>query len=177
LKKSIKSSRYTFFALAFACALFNSGCQPQLSSHSAAENDNSLDASAAYMRYAPAKLDIIPLTQYVPADQTHRPHINIYVSLLNPFGTQIIFPGVFRFELYEHVQRSAKPKGKRLALWPDADLTTPMTNNEYWRDHLRAYEFTVPLDQSNSKSHILQATYFCPTGKLITSEFTLRKTQ
>lgn len=174
----MKSSRYTFWVFAFSCALFNFGCQSQSSSsRSTAETADGLDASAACLRYAPDKLDITPLTQYVPADQTHKPHINVYVTLLNQFGSQIIYPGIFRFELYEHVQRSAKPKGKRLALWPDVDLTDPMTNNDYWREFLHAYEFTLPLGQSNSKSHILQVTYFCPTGKLLTYDFTLKKTQ
>ncbi len=174
----MKSSRCTFWVFAFACVFFNSGCQLQSSSpSSAAETDNGLDASAACTRYAPHEIDIAPLTQYVPADQTHRPLINLYVSLLDPFGSQIKSPGVFRFELYEHVQRSAKPKGKRLEWWPDVDLTDPLTNNEKWQDFLRAYEFTLPLDHLSGKSHILQVTYFCPSGKLLTSEFTLRKAE
>ena len=99
----------------------------------------------------------------------------LYVSLLDTFGSQIKWPGIFRFELYQHVQRSAKRKGKRLHIWPDADLTDLATNSRYWRGFLRAYELTLPLDQSNSKSHILQVTYFCPTGKLLTDEFIAQK--
>ncbi len=171
----MKSLRYTFWVFAFACVFFNSGCQLKSPSpRSATETDNGLDVSAACTRYAPDKIDIAPLTEYVPADQTHKSRINLYVSLLDPFDSQIKSPGIFRFELYEHVQRSAKRKGKRLAIWPDVDLTDPMTNDEYWRDFLRAYEFTLPLYQPNSKSHILQVTYFCPTGKLLTSELVLR---
>ena len=172
----MKSSRDTFCVFAIACVLVNAGCQSRSSSAtSATDTDNGLDGIPACTRYAPEKIDIPPLTEYIPADQTHRPLINLYVSLLDPFGSQIKSPGVFRFELYERVPRSAKPKGKRLAWWPDVDLTDPLTNNENWQDFLRAYQFTLPLDDLNSKSHILQVTYFCPTGRLLTSEFTLRR--
>jgi len=79
--------------------------------------------------------------------------------------------------LYERVQRSAEPKGKRIAMWPELDLTDPVTNNEYWRDFLRAYEFTLPIDQSAGDSHILQVTYFCPSGRRIASEFILSRVE
>ena len=174
----MRSSRDTFCVFALACVLVNAGCQGRSSSRtSATDTDNGLDEVAVCTRYAPERIDIPPLTEYVPADQTHQPRIDLYVSLLDPFGSQIKSPGIFRFELYEHVQRSAKPKGKRLAMWPDVDVTDPLENNEYWQDFLRAYQFTLPLDESSSKSHILQVTYFCPTGKLLTSEFAIRKAQ
>ena len=178
MKTSMKLSRDRLCVLALVCVVVNAGCQsPQPSDGSARDTDNGLDGAAACTRYAPESIDIPPLTEYLPADQTHRPRINLYVSLLDPFGSQIKAPGIFRFELYEHVQRSAKPKGKRIAMWPDIDVTDPLTNNEYWQDFLRAYQFTLPLDQSEGKSHVLQVTYFCPTGKLLTSEFTLRRAQ
>ncbi len=126
------------------------------------------------IRYAPAKIDITPLTEFVPADNTQRPRIKLYVSLLDSFGCQIKSPGRFRFELYEHVQRSAEPKGKRLAMWPELDLTDPTTNNKFWRDFLRAYEFTLPLEQFTGESRILEVTFFCPSGRRISSEFTLK---
>lgn len=174
LKINMKSLRDTLFVFSLACLLVNAGCQTRQSSQrSAAELAKS---AAACARYAPDKIDIAPLTEHVPADQTHRPHIDLYVSLVDPFGSQIKAPGRFRFELYEHVQRSAEPKGKRIAIWPHVDLTDPLTNNEYWRDFLRAYQFTLPLDRSSSKSHILQVTYFSLTGKRLASEFTLKNT-
>lgn len=169
----MKLSRDTLSLFAFACALLNAGCQNQ----PATNTDNGPDGVAPCTRYAPERIDIPPLTEYVPADQAHRPRIDLYVTLLDPFGSQIKAPGTFRFELYEHVQRSAKPKGRRVAMWPDVDLTDPLTNNDYWLDFLRAYQFTLPLDQSDAANHILQVTYFCPNGKLLTSEFTLRRNQ
>jgi hypothetical protein len=169
----MRLSRDTLSLFAFAFALVNAGCQNQ----PATNTKNDAAAVAPCTRYAPERIDIPPLTEYLPADQAHRPRIDLYISLLDPFGSHIKAPGIFRFELYEHVQHSAKPKGKRVAMWPDVDLTDPLTNNEYWLDFLRAYQFTLPLDQSDANSHILHVTYFCPSGKLLTSEFTLRRNQ
>jgi hypothetical protein len=84
-------------------------------------------------------------------------------------------PGVFRFELYEKVPRSAEPKGKRISKWPDIDLTDAVENNARWRDYLRAYEFTLPLESETGQSHILQATCLCPNGKRLSAEFALAK--
>ena len=162
----------------FACVFTNSGCQPDSSSQSPTlKNEDGPIESIPCIRYAPAKIDIAPLTKFVPADSTHRPRINLYVSLLDQFGSQIKSPGRFRFELYEHVQRSADSKGKRLAMWPKLDLldlTDPSTNNEYWRDFLRSYEFTLPLDDVVDNNRILEVTFFCPTGKRISSEFEMK---
>jgi len=170
----MRSSRVIFCLFFFACTLAYTGCRPGMPSPaSTAQNEDGPIAAALCTRYAPVKIDITPLTEFVPADQTHRPRIDLYVILLDQFGSAVKSPGRFHFELYEHVPRSAESKGKRLAMWPELDLADPVTNNEYWRDFLRAYEFTLPLDQSAEASHILQVTYFCATGKRITSEFTL----
>lgn len=82
-------------------------------------------------------------------------------------------PGIFRFELYEHVQCSTEPKGQRLAVWPDIDLTDAAQNNNYWRDFLRAYEFKLDFEPQ-TKSHTLQGTFLSPTGKRLSAEFALR---
>ncbi len=173
----VSFSRVTSFLLLLACALAYSGCQPGAPSPGSAEqNEDGPIAAAACVRYAPVKIDITPLTEFVPADETQRPRIRLYVSLLDQFGSSVKWPGRFRFELYEHVPRSAESKGKRLDIWPKSDLldlTDPSANNDYWRDFLRAYEFTLPLNQSAAAGHILQVTYFCPTGRRIASEFTL----
>ena len=161
-----------------AGALVTAGCQPGESSPgSVAVNEVGFSETAPCSNYAPVKIDIAPLTEFVPADKTHRQRIDLYVSLLDSFGSQVKSPGRFRFELYERVQRSAEPKGKRIAMWPELDLTDPVTNNEYWRDFLRVYEFTLPIDQSAGDSHILQVTYFCPSGRRIASEFILSRAE
>ena len=128
--------------------------------------------------YAPVKLNIMPLSEFVSLAGTEgTSKINVYVSLLDSFGCQIKSPGVFRFEIYEYVQRSSEPKGKRIAIRPDIDLTDAVQNNKYWRDFLRAYQFNLPFEPADSRSYILQVTFLCQTGKRLTCEFALKRTQ
>ena len=138
------------------------------------KTDISFDMLSIYTSYVPVKIDIMPLTEFVDAGDVQQSKINIYISLLDPFGSQIKSPGIFRFELYEYMQRSAEPKGKRAVIWPDVDLTDPITNNDSWRDFLRAYEFSFVFEQANSRDYILQVTCLCPNGKRLSSEFMLR---
>jgi len=141
------------------------------------QTNMSPDMLSIYTSYVPVKIDIMPLTEFVDAGDAQKSEINIYVSLIDPFGSQIKSPGIFRFELYEYMKRSAEPKGKRAVIWPDVDLTYPITNNDSWRDFLRAYEFSFPCEQTNSHDYILQVTCLCPNGKRLSSEFTLRNTK
>ncbi len=140
-------------------------------------NDNDIDKLSRYTNYAPVKIDIMPLTEFVSPGDNQQSKINIYVSLIDQFGSQIKSPGMFRFELYEYMQRSSEPKGKRAVIWPDFDLTEPAINNDYWRDFLRAYEFSLPCEQTSSQEYILQVTCLCPNGKRLSSEFPLRQTK
>ncbi len=155
--------------------LANTGCeQPAPPPQAAVEPKNDPGKSSAYVHYAPAKIDIMPLTELVPAGGAQGARINLYVSLLDAFGSQIKSPAVFRFELYEYVQRSAEPKGKRAVIWADVDLTDPVRNNGYWQDFLRAYEFNLPFEQAGSQDFILQVTCLCPSGSRLSSELMLR---
>jgi hypothetical protein len=95
------------------------------------------------------------------------------VGLLDGFDCQVKSPVVFRFELYKKVERSAEPKGKRITIWEDIDLTEPGKNNEYWRDFLRAYEFILDFEPIGKPSYILQVTCLCPDGKRLSAEFAL----
>jgi hypothetical protein len=97
--------------------------------------------------------------------------------LLDSFDCQIKTPGIFRFELYKYVRRSAEPKGKRIAIWPDIDLTGTTENNNYWRDFLRAYEFNLDFVPKRNQSYILQATCLCPNGKHLSADFVLKYTE
>ena len=155
----------------------NAGCeQPKTPTEIPVKTDNSIDMLSLYTSYVPVKIDIMPLTEIVSPGNTQS-KINIYVSLLDPFGTQIKSPGIFRFELYEYMQRSSESKGKRAVIWPDVDLTDPVANNDSWRDFLRAYVFSLPCEKSISQDYILQVTCLCPNGKRLSSEFTLRHTK
>ncbi|MFA5239770.1 MAG: hypothetical protein WC476_08715 [Phycisphaerae bacterium] len=121
--------------------------------------------------YAPAKVNIMPLTEFAGAGK-----IKVYVSLLDAFDCQVKAPAIFRFELYSKVSRSAEPKGQRIFIWPDIDLNNPAKNNERWRDFLRTYEFDLPSVPKGSKNCILQVTALCPNGKRLSAEFALKHT-
>ncbi len=158
-----------------AMLLANAGCElfPGLT----AKTNNDVKELSVYSRFAPAKINIMPLTEFISIGDTQQPNINLYVSLLDSFGSQIKSPAVFRFELYQRVLRSAEPKGRRVVIWPDIDLTDPAANNEYLRDFLRAYEFDLPFELRlgrTSQSYILQVTCMCPNGRRISGEFALK---
>jgi hypothetical protein len=142
----------------------------------ATKTDDDFKRLSVYSHFAPAKVNIMPLTEFISPGDARQANINLYVSLLDSFGSQIKSPCVFRFELYQKVQRSSEPKGKRVIIWPDIDLTDLVENDEYWRDFLRAYEFNLPfefrLGQTN-QSYILQVTSLCPTGRRLSDEFVL----
>lgn len=158
----------------FILLLLNIGCeQPAETNEIDANKSEVIDKLTFYTRYAPSNVDIMPLTEFVGSDETRQSNIKIYVSLLDQFGSQIKSPGIFRFELYEHIPRSAEPKGKRVMIWPDIDLTDPVANNDYWMDFLRAYEFSLPAELEVNQDYILQLTCLCPNGKRLTSEFAL----
>lgn len=154
------------------------GCeQPAPSSALPTKTEKDFNSLSAYILFAPVKIDILPLTELINVGGAGESKINIYVSLLDAFGSQIKSPGIFRFELYDYVQLSAEPKGKRVLIWPDVDLNELVQNNEYWQDFLRAYEFILPFEQAQNQNYILQATCLCPNGRRISSEFTLRSTK
>ncbi len=162
------------FVLGFV--LVETGCEQ--ASTPAEPTPNPADGSDAlvYARYAPVKIDIMPLTELTgPSDPQEDALLNVYVSLLDVFGSQIKSPGVFRFELYEYVQRSAEPKGKRAVIWPDIDLTNAAKNNEHWRDFLRAYQFNLPCELQKKQDHILEVTCRCPNGRRLSAEFIVRQ--
>ena len=125
--------------------------------------------------YKPERIEILPLTSFLcKGNGEDICQIKVYISLLDKFGCQEKTPGVFRFELYEAVVRSAEQKGKRIMLWPDFDLTDPAKNNHYWRDFIRAYEFNLQIDSVNDRSFILQVTFMCPSGKRHYAEMLLK---
>jgi len=154
--------------------LLQGGCE---SAPAAAElppaADNAFSRPLVYPSYMPARIDILPLTRTDNVGET--PAIKVYVSLLDEFDCQIKAPTVFRFELYEYAQRSAEPKGRRIAIWPDMDLTQPTENNRCWRDFLRAYEFTLEFESIPNQSFILQVTSLCPGGKRLSAELALKQ--
>ena len=165
----------TVLAVLFpAFLLINTGCDPRsLPSDISNRPNNENEKLSVYDRYSPEEIDIIPLTGFVNIGDAQQSQITLYVSLLDSFGSEIKSPCIFRFELYEKVQRSAEPKGRRVVIWPDIDLTEPTINNQYWRNFLRAYEFNLPFAPASNQIYILEVTCSCSTGKRLISDYTL----
>jgi len=142
-----------------------------------AEDTAKLAPPAAGPAFAPVKIGILPLTELSsPSDASQGGKLSVFVALLDTFGSQMKAPGVLRFELYEHIPRSAQSKGPRLTLWPDVDLTGPAQNHKYWRDFLRAYEFVLDTQASRDKTYILEVTFLCPDGRRLSGEYVLKNT-
>jgi hypothetical protein len=136
------------------------------------------EVGGVYDNYTPAKIEIMPLTEFASVgDDEQTSKINVYVSLLDSFSSQIKWPGVFRFELYERVFRSADPKGRRIAIWSDVDLTEAARNDEYWQDFLRAYQFGLDFVATERGDYILQITYLSVDGRRLYAEFDIRRTE
>ena len=174
----MKKTGLIVFIFFFLVLLVETGCErPQIGpkrNDTQPQTMSDCNEAFAYISYAPVKIVIIPLTDYSTTTVTGEgPKIEVYVSLLDPYGSQIKSPGTFRFELYERAARSAEPKGKRIILWPDFDLTNVAENDNRWRDFLRAYEFSLPFESQASQNYILQATCICPNGKRLSTEFSL----
>ena len=169
------------FIVIFCLCLFlvGAGCDTKtVDTEVQIRSDSSFNALSVYAHYAPVKIEIVPLTEIVYADDAEEESkIVAYVSLLDSFGSQVKMPGVFRFELYERVARSAEPKGRRIIFWPDTDLTKATENNKYWRDFLRTYEFVFTFKSQINQCYILQATYLSPNGKRLSAELSLKCTE
>ena len=178
----MKKTGLIVFIFFFIVLLVETGCErPQIGpkrNDKTPKTVSDCNEAFAYISYSPVKIDIVPLTEYTAATSSGEgPKIEVYVSLLDSYGSQIKSPGIFRFELYERAARSAEPKGKRIILWPDFDLTNVTENDNHWRDFLRAYEFSLPFESQTSQNYILQATCICPNGKRLSTEFTLSQTK
>ncbi|MBN2590172.1 MAG: hypothetical protein JXA96_09945 [Sedimentisphaerales bacterium] len=158
----------------FLC--FFSGCNnPNSSSGRSTEIERSNpNKIAIYAEYSPVKIDILPLTEYTINEESLEGEINLFVSLLDVFGSQIKSPCIFRFELYPKVQRSSDPKGGRVMIWTDMDLIDPKVNNDYWQNFLRAYKFSLLFELQSNQTYILEVTCICPNSKYLSSEYTLK---
>jgi len=171
----MKISAVVFRILFFIFLLAVAGCGQLIGRTSNADND--LNKLSAYSRFAPDRINIMPLTEFINTDNVRQISIKSYVSLIDSFGSQTKSPGIFRFELYQRALRSAKQKGKRVEMWEEIDLTEPAINHAYWRDFLRAYEFDLPFKLDVNQSYILQVTCQCPNGRRLSAEFALKLIQ
>ncbi len=170
----------TSFALKIilCCSLAaNIGCQPAPPEQTAQKQKLQDEPQICIPNsFAPDKIEIMPLTE-MNTDSRQNAVIKVYVSLLDSSNCQKKWPGIFRFELYQRVLRSAEPKGKRLFIWPDIDLTEATVNNIHWLDFLRVYEFNLEFESAENKDYILQATCFSPDNKRLSTELILKPQQ
>jgi len=128
--------------------------------------------------FGPAKVSILPLSEIRGAAGIGQDaSLTVYVALLDAFGCPIKAPCTLRFEIYEYVRRSAQPKGPRLTIWPDIDLTHPAVNHKSWDNFLRAYEFQLGVRANRDQTYILEATCLGPDGKRLSGECAIRAVQ
>ena len=109
------------------------------------------------------RVRISALTEFVTVPS--RPgevQLKVLVELFDAFDLPARMPWVLRFELYEFHPLSSDPRGKRLVIWPEKDLSNAEKAGEHWRDLLRAYEFYLPLSfmPRRDKKYVLEATCF-----------------
>ena len=173
----MKSTTLSLRILLLAAVLAAAGCESQQTADKLPINKNGKVDISLYSPYLPVKIDIMPLTEFICiGNDPDASQLKLYVSLLDSFGSQIKTPAVFRFELYGYEKLRAEPKGKRIVIWPDIDLTGPAENNEYWRDFLRAYRFNLDFEPLRNQNYILQVTCLCPNGRRLSADFTLKCT-
>lgn len=168
-----------FFKLSIVLfVLFEAGCRRPAPITEPIREPNKAPDIPVYTPYVPVNIDILPLTGFTGiTDEQRGSKIIAYVSLLDSFGSQMKAPGVFRFELYEYLQRSGEPKGKRVAIWPDFKAINLAENHAYWQDFLRAYRFDLDFQPQKNKNFVLQVTFMCPSSKRLTAECVLKCTE
>jgi hypothetical protein len=142
------------------CESFTTAGQPQ-------------ETAERILCYEPAKIKVTPLTELVTGQYEDVLRLNVYIDVLDGFDSRMKTPAVFRFEAYEYLPRSGEEKGKRTIIWPDIDLTEPGRNNEYWRDYLRCYQFTLDVGEEieRDRSYVLQVTCITPVGEQLIDYF------
>jgi hypothetical protein len=143
--------------------LFMGGCQTPV-----AQSDT---VSPEVHDFTIQRIRLSALTDFVVSK--HEPpksELKTYVELLDGYDSQLKKPCTFRFELYEHQPLVANPRGKRLIIWPDVDLTTPAANQQYWKDYIRSYEFYLPLGfaPQPNRNYLLEVTCLTPEGRFNT---------
>jgi len=156
--------------------LIGSGCDNlplPLSQKSQHETNGSSQPSCAC--FSPAKVEVLPLTELIAGsgEASSGCRINLYLSLVDRFGSQVKAPAIFRFELHETGLGAGDPVGTRTIIWPDFDLTSPTPNNRYWRDFLRAYQFELPFQPQQDRNYLLSVTCLLPDGRTLSTQWPL----
>lgn len=160
--------KYILFVGVLFFMMIACGCQEQ--THPAQSGFPAVEMQKTCL-FMPEKIRFNQLTEFSQDWQ-----ITAYIDILDQFGSRIKAAGIWKFELYEYVLRSAESKGTRLYFWPDINLADAKVNFGYWQDYLRCYKFDLNLDTdlAGGKTYILQAVCFTADGKRITDSIELK---
>jgi len=121
----------------------------------------------------PSRIEIVkPFTRAKSFDRDNSPDgiellLRAVNSLDNP-GLMIV--GHMRVELFEFVEASAEPRGRRLDYW-DIDLSSAARQKTFWNQLTQMYEFRLEVDPSvlpRQRSFVLAVTYNSPLGEHLT---------
>jgi len=106
------------------------------------------------------QLRISALTEFVRLPDHPQVHLKAMTELLDASGQSVQLPCIWRFELYHFVPRSSEPRGFRITLWPDVDVTATAEDDTHWEAFLKGYEFYLPLEEElqPGKKYVLEVT-------------------
>lgn len=111
------------------------------------------------------QISISALTEFaMDPDQPDRVQLRVLVEPLVVSDSSVPAPCIFRFELYEFHPRSSDPRGNRLLLWPQKDLSRQENAEKHWDELLRGYKFDLPVGfmPTQNKKYVLEVT--CISG-------------
>ena len=110
------------------------------------------------------RIHISALTEFVTAPaHPDAVQLKVLLEVFDAFDSPTPMPCILRFELYELRSLSSNPRGKRLLIWPEQDLSNAENAGEHWKNLLRGYEFYLPLDgftPQRDRKYLLEATCF-----------------
>lgn len=117
----------------------------------------------------PCRIEIIePFTRVRDFDQDNElDGIELLMQAVNSQdnpGLQIV--GNVRIELYEFVEASADPKGRRVDRWA-VDLSSVELQQKHWSQLTQMYEFRLEVDPAvlpRKRKYVLAVTYDTPDG-------------
>lgn len=84
---------------------------------------------------------IAPISFIQPATKTQPAQVMAYITPQTRPERDILY----RFELYHYLPRSANPRGKRVAIWPDFNLGKPEPENPLWDPQTGSYRVCLPV--------------------------------
>jgi hypothetical protein len=126
--------------------------------------------------FVPSSVHVAGLTQFIENPEGKQPQtLRVFVELRDLYDSKLKAPFTLRIELYKYVQHSSNPRGLHVQTWPDFVLTDQNTNQVYWRDYLRAYEFLLEVNPpvSMNESMLLEVTCYTGESKSLSNTYIL----